>query len=491
VLKEHVVMLGDAGVNTLILDNTNGVVYPNTQAALFRALAEMQKLGTRVPKFTCFTGLGAWNSQFRNIYTKGIAKRFWYRWGGRPLMLVNHKVGTLPKDIRRFFTLRRCWAAEFPYKRDVQPWFGNGKNKWTWIEYYPQPCGWHVSPQLPEEISVAAGGWAVSDMARDYHDGYLPPRRDQNPDRGVCFAEQWHHALKRDPAFIFVTSWNEWTAESWYNASWATPPSPMGHFRMVGHRTKTDQPIYIDGFDEEYSRDIEPMKGGFGDDYYYQLVANIRRYKGVHPLSPIHRTTIHIMKPFAQWQNVSPLFVNNVGLAVHRDYQGWGNGPVLPVYKNNTGRNDIAGAKVCYDAKNIYFWVRTRKAITSWKDPNWMLLFLNSTGNPHKGWLGYNYVIDRKVLNDHTTTLQRNIGGQYQWKTVGTVQYRVKGDQMEVAVPRKLLGLAGKLPPDIHFKWADNIQQTGQWSDFYLNGDCAPPFRFYYRAKFRSRAPHG
>ena len=41
------------------------------------------------------------------------------------------------------------------------------------------------------------------------------------------------------------------------------------------------------------------------------------------------------------------------------------------------------------------------------------------------------------------------------------------------------------LPPDIHFRWADNIQQTGKWSDFYLTGDCAPPFRFYYRAKFR------
>jgi hypothetical protein len=179
------------------------------------------------------------------------------------------------------------------------------------------------------------------------------------------------------------------------------------------------------------------------------------------------------------------LFINNIGLAVHRDYQGWGNGPRLPVYRNNTGRNDIVGAKVCYDARNIYFWVQTRQTITSWKSPNWMLLFINSTGNPHKGWLGYNYVIDRKVLNDHTTTLQKNIGGRYQWKLAGQVQYRLQGNQMEVVVPRKMLGLAGKLPSDIHFKWADNIQQTGKWSDFYLNGDCAPPFRFYYRAKFR------
>ena len=36
--------------------------------------------------------------------------------------------------------------------------------------------------------------------------------------------------------------------------------------------------------DEEFSRDIEPMNGGHGDNYYYQLIANVRRYKGVPAL---------------------------------------------------------------------------------------------------------------------------------------------------------------------------------------------------------------
>jgi hypothetical protein len=39
------------------------------------------------------------------------------------------------------------------------------------------------------------------------------------------------------------------------------------------------------------------------------------------------------------------------------------------------------------------------------------------------------------------------------------------------------------LPATIDFKWADNIQQTGEWSDFTLNGDAAPNDRFNYRAK--------
>jgi len=34
----------------------------------------------------------------------------------------------------------------------------------------------------------------------------------------------------------------------------------------------------------------------------------------------------------------------------------------------------------------------------------------------------------------------------------------------------------------LEFKWADNIQQTSDWSDFTLNGDAAPDDRFNYRA---------
>jgi hypothetical protein len=39
-------------------------------------------------------------------------------------------------------------------------------------------------------------------------------------------------------------------------------------------------------------------------------------------------------------------------------------------------------------------------------------------------------------------------------------------------------------PFTIDFKWADNLQQTGEWSDFTLNGDAAPNDRFNYRAGF-------
>ena len=55
-------------------------------------------------------------------------------------------------------------------------------------------------------------------------------------------------------------------------------------------------------------------------------------------------------------------------------------------------------------------------------------------------------------------------------------------DELELAVSRKALGI-GEDSVILDFKWADNIQQTGQWSDFTLNGDVAPNDRFNYRAR--------
>jgi hypothetical protein len=54
---------------------------------------------------------------------------------------------------------------------------------------------------------------------------------------------------------------------------------------------------------------------------------------------------------------------------------------------------------------------------------------------------------------------------------------------MELSIPRALLG-KGSLLAAIDFKWADHIEQSGDWSDFTLNGDAAPNDRYNYRARF-------
>lgn len=147
-----------------------------------------------------------------------------------------------------------------------------------------------------------------------------------------------------------------------------------------------------------------------------------------------------------------------------------------------TGRNDLLAAKVSLDATNVYFYVRTRAPVTSSSESNWMLLFIDVDQNPKTGCLGYDFVVNRVNVRTQTTTIERNLGG-YHWGMPQDIPCRVVGNELELAISRTLLGLTN-LPAALDFKWADNIQQTGEASDFTLNGDAAPNDRFNYRAKF-------
>ena len=108
-----------------------------------------------------------------------------------------------------------------------------------------------------------------------------------------------------------------------------------------------------------------------------------------------------------------------------------------------------------------------------------MLLFLNVDQRKDTGWEGYDYRLNGVTLDDRRTVVQRNAGG-WAWETVGEARYRVEGDRLMLAVPRRLGGLAGD-PLSFDFHWADNIPGTGQIEDFFLYGDSAPGRRFDYR----------
>ena len=108
-----------------------------------------------------------------------------------------------------------------------------------------------------------------------------------------------------------------------------------------------------------------------------------------------------------------------------------------------------------------------------------MMLFIK-VNEDDPNWQGYNFVVNRKDVKEETTTLERSLGG-WSWEVVTSdIQYKVVGNKMELAIPRKHLGLkSGKI--DIQFKWNDNMQEEGDIYDFILNGDTAPNNRFNYR----------
>ncbi len=75
------------------------------------------------------------------------------------------------------------------------------------------------------------------------------------------------------------------------------------------------------------------MRDGHGDGYYYQLVDNVRRYKGARELPPVTPIPIDI-EDFSVWQKVAPEFRAAIGDEAHRDAPGFG---VTGAYVNNDG----------------------------------------------------------------------------------------------------------------------------------------------------------
>jgi hypothetical protein len=361
---------------------------------------------------------------------------------------------------------------EFFTFRVPQPDYFRGQTKpdmWSWLEVHPQHVFTNSAGQN-EQMSVGVAQNAVKGRlgsmsereahGRSYHRG-ATDARPEAVRHGLNAAEQWERALQEDPRFLFVTGWNEWI---------------MGRFaEFNGVKLPV---MFVDQFDQEHSRDIEPMRGGHGDDYYYQFVSYVRKYKGARPLPALNPRPITVDGQFEDWREVQPEFRDTIGDPVRREYRGW---DARVAYRNDTGRNDLIAAKFSSDGENAWFYVRTREAVTPAQGTNWMLLFLDTDANPKTGWLGYDFALNHEAPG----ALGRNLGNSFAWSSsdnADRVLWRMAGNELELAIPWRSLGL--KSPPAaLDFKWADNCLAAGNWTDFTLNGDAAPNDRFNYRVR--------
>ena len=111
-----------------------------------------------------------------------------------------------------------------------------------------------------------------------------------------------------------------------------------------------------------------------------------------------------------------------------------------------------------------------------------MLLLIDTDNNPQTGWFGYDFIINKNVKDEKTTTLMRfdPTHPENPWVKVADLEFRYVGNQLEVSVPRKLIGLNGaKFIFD--FKWSDNASDLKDPISLCTDGDTAPNRRFNYR----------
>jgi len=471
VIRKHASMLVDAGIDVVLFDTTNPpFTWKEQYEALCREYTSMRAQGNRTPAIAFIAPFGdprpVTDQLWRDLYKPGLWNDLWFVWEGKPLLLANKQFIKDP-EVLEFFTFRRPMPDY---------WIGpDGPDQWSWLEVHPQHAFKNSRGEV-EQVSVGVAQNALPStpgpapmshkhgaMGRSWHNG----GKDERPgavDLGLNFEEQWKRALQLDPKFIFVTGWNEWTA---------------GRYTKWSKYTDADcyyeGGMFVDQYTHEYSRDCEPMRGGHTDNYYYHLASWVRRFKGVRaPATLPGPRRIRIDGEFCGLDEVAPEYRDTIGDTSHRDHLGYGN----VRYRNETGRNDFVISKAAYDRSHLYFFAQTLHKISSHTDQHWMLLLLDADQSAATGWLGYDYLVNLDVTSDKRTSVHEWRAGA--WHECGEAAYRVNGNGLELALPRKTVGLDRGVP-QFDFHWADNIAAFGDVSELGVNGDSAPNRRWNYR----------
>lgn len=491
VLRKHAELLGDAGVDVLFFDQTNGTnTYIEGILTLLEVFAEARADGVKTPAISAMLPMFDYTAaavqleeMYDKIYSKGLYKDLWFYWEGKPLMLAwpgGLKLSD-PKHqkIYDFFTYRPInpsYTREDAQALDTEgnitikwsPPYGVREDYicWKWISIYPQAVAYRKDGS-PEQMCVCiAQNWSKEQgitamnagdhvFGRSYSDKKGYDLSEKGKLYGANFAEQWEYALKVDPDFIYITGWNEWVAGR-FQEMWGT------------------ENAFPDNFSDNYSRDIEPSMGDLKDHYYYQMVSYIRRFKGTDDFQRSNGLkSIDIYSDTDQWNDVEPFFYAYGGNTLTRNYDGYKGHH----YDNDTGRNDITGAKVSYDKEYIYCMVETKDKLSDPTGNAWMRLFID-VDESDKNWETFEYVINRRSPGDKAV-VERSKGG-WDWEAVGEAEYSVKDNRLQIKVKKKTLGIKGDRF-ELNFKWSDNMQNEGDIFDFYQYGDTAPIGRFKYR----------
>ena len=459
VIRKHAQLLADAGVDAVIFDASNRYTYRHNYLSLMEVFRQLRREGNRTPQIAFLAPFGDCASTvqelFDQLYAPGQFEELWFRWEGKPLILADP--AHVHPGPQAFFTFR---TPQPDYFRGQ-----TGPDMWSWLEVFPQHVFTNAAggrEQMSVGVAQNAVGSRLGSMSepgsrgRSFSGGRTVADAEA---QGLNFAEQWERALKEDPKLVFVTGWNEWIAMRFDEFNGVRQP-----------------PLFVDAFDLEHSRDIEPMQGGHGDAYYYQFAGFVRRFKGARP-APVAgpAKTIRLDGPWAQWEDVQPAYVDDAGDTAHRAHPGWGTaGP----YTNRTGRNDFVLLKIARDERNLYAYARTREPVTAAEGADWMTLWINA--GAATGWAGYDFAVNRRRDAGGRALIER-LAADAKGQPVGEAALRVEGCALMLAIPRAALGLAENARPlRFEFKWADGFRDAGDIDAFTLNGDAAPDGRFNY-----------
>ena len=468
VIRRQIQLLTLAGIDFIVFDATNFQTFPNVYPRILKVIDEYVSQGWNPPRVAFYThskSIRTTMKLYHELYKPGLYPASWYRMNGKPFIIAYANVeddlreakqrsdtlyrpSPLPQEVLEFFTFRKPQWPFDPVYEDGFPWI-----EWT----YPQPLHRNIMsvtvashPNVPMSRSITQG---VENWGR----GWDPASKTNiaaNVDRGTFFQLQWDHALNVNPDLVFVGGWNEWIAIK----------QPWGGEYML-----------CDAANKEYSRDIEPMKGGYQDAFLIQLIQNVRKYKGVRDSLPVGDfRTISISGGIGQWEGVRSVYCSMDSQIVGRESYG---AAKTVRYTQPPPRNRLREVRVCHDDANIYFLIQSEKDITSNDGKgSWMNIFVGTDHPELKGWEGYEYRVGRNSENGVSSV--EKLGKDFTSSSAGTAEYSVSGNVMQIKIPRKAVGL--EVARQFYFKVADGVQHPEDIMDYYVSGTSLPMGRLSF-----------
>jgi len=531
VIRRDMSMLADAGVDVLVMDVTNAVRYWDEWDVVFPVMEKMKAEGNKVPRFCFWAFNGPVITVVQDLYDKVYKvekyKDLWFEWDGKPLLLYNGnpardangkgvqnpnphydaaaKTDTshphyndpdyceefytdYTKEVKAFFTLRTMWWGYYKWAGER---FIGTEDKWSFGYDMGDKRVQGLGPDelisthkgRKEEAAVTPAQHPSSLIGKSWTREHGEPELNEydlpvptyvpwlgktveHPEGyGIYFQERWEEALKANPQFLYINDWNEWTAGKYH--------PPEGETYNFMRRKATYR--FIDQYNSEFNRCLHPMKGGYTDNYYMQMAQNIRRYKGVRPI-PVLRGYFSFDIDGELKTDVE--YRDTIGDTFHRDYPGYGS----LHYKDDSGRNDIVMSKILVGDSDIAFYVETKDDLTPHTGANWMLLLIDADTNYETGWYGYDYLVNKKVIDGTTTTLMRYDpeSPENPWVEKAKLAYQYSENKLGVTVPRESIGLRGDAFT-FDFHWCDNPAELKDPISLCTHGDSAPNRRFNYR----------
>lgn len=457
VMRKQIEMLTMAGVDFLMLDTSNAVIYEEVTDKLFEILLEYQSMGWDVPKVVYQMASGDADvcqaqviTLYNRYYTNERYDSIWFAPTGKPMAIVMNKTANqMRKGTDEIKAIADSFYFRYKYWPTETTDLKNLSAPWMDFEYPQRVAGDWISVSCAQHTTAA-----FSDIYGSRGRGWDGRNDSENFEKGANYQKQWDTVFAKDSeiTYTLLTQWNEWTAAKYYL------PARGGY-------------IMVDTFNAEFSRDLEPTRtGNMQDNFYMQTVQNIKRYKyeeAPHYAYTDRTIDLHDFDE-TQWQNVSS-YLDFTGECITRNFIYYDGSTAY----DDSNRNDIANVKVASDENYIYFRIQTVDDITKYEsgDRGWMNLWIRTNDAENTNSIGYDYLVNYNILGENRTEIGGFKDGKYESR--GEAEYTLQDNVMMVKIPLETLGL-NKKNRGIEFKISDNVLSTVTILDFYSTGDSAP-----------------